>query len=122
MTALAASDIEVTIPPKDRNFAPSSLKCMALAVLTFGDGVKTYPAGGIPAPAIGQFGLKNELQRMIISQPANNGLTFRYDRENHKIMAMAANGTMGSIDGVMAEIPDGTVLPEISIDCIVVGE
>ena len=87
MADLAASDVSVSLPARDRQIARGD-KVISLADLTFGDGAKTYPTGGVPLPAIGNFGVKKAFQAMFIQQPSGNGYTYRFDQANHKIKIM----------------------------------
>ena len=85
MADLAASNITVAmIPGYDVDTAPDGrVGQIAYATLTFGNGVLTYPAGGIPMPAPGKFN-KNRLVpyrwvdfRKPIAATAN--VDYRYD-------------------------------------------
>jgi len=93
MTALASTDVWVTVNPRDRDIGHGALsKCMGVAVIRFGDGILTYPSGGIPLPHIGHFGLQREMGIGLIEQPPGDGYEYRYDRENHKIKIFTSAG------------------------------
>jgi hypothetical protein len=81
MAYLAATD--VTLAGK---FNKLGKKKMFEAALTFGDGALQYPAGGIPLPAIGRFGMYTAPD-MVISQPDISGIIWKYDKTNHKLKA-----------------------------------
>lgn len=96
MTALASSDISITLTSRDRNVYPTGSKLLTLATIAFGDGSLTYPAGGIPMPVIGMFGFKKELQFCSIQQPSANGFIYKYDKTNHKLKIFTQGLVMGS--------------------------
>lgn len=57
--------------------------------ITFGNGVLTYPALGIPMPDKGLLGFNFEILRAFIEQPAN-GYIYHFDRTNHKLRIFMA--------------------------------
>ena len=87
MTALAASNVTLTMASADRHIL-GKLK-MGTGTLAFGNRALTYPTGGIPMPTIGNFGFNKAVKGMNLSNPLNNGLSFRYDRTNHKLKCYA---------------------------------
>ncbi len=97
MSALASSDVTVTISAGDRNIAGgAAFKNVSMASITFGTGVLTYPTGGIPMPAIGSFGFHKEIQFVAIEQPPANGFVYKFDRSNHKLKIFTQGMTTGS--------------------------
>ena len=58
MTALAASDVTVTIT-QQRKVNGSPTRRHNGVTVVFGDGALTYPTGGVPMPAGGSFGMPN---------------------------------------------------------------
>jgi hypothetical protein len=85
MGAAAATDVTVTITPQGRNIAGVAVgKNFTLATIAFGDGAITYPAGGVPMPAIGTFGYHKIIDRIMLEQPSD-GFVYKYDRANRKI-------------------------------------
>lgn len=95
MTALASSDVSVSCTARNRDIVPAGPKQVNLVDITFGTGVLTYPTGGVPLPAIGQFGYKKAIEFCAIEQPAD-GYVYKYDRANHKMMILAQGMTTGS--------------------------
>lgn len=85
MGELASIDVTVTVNPGDRNMAGGAFKDFTLAAIAFGDGVKTYPANGVPLPAIGQFGLHKGIDFGLVSQNPDDGFIYKYDKTNHSI-------------------------------------
>lgn len=96
MADLIAADVTLSIPTQDRNFVRSPSKQVCLASITFGDGIDTYPAGGVPLPDKAQFGFKKAIEFVSIEQPPTNGFFYKYDRANHKIMIFHQGVTTGS--------------------------
>lgn len=93
MTALASTDVVVTMNARDRDMGHGALsKFMGIASLSFGDGALTYPTGGIPLPAIGRFGLQRQMDMGIIEQPPGDGYLYKYDRDNHKLLIYTSAG------------------------------
>lgn len=61
--------------------------------LAFGDGVKTYPAGGIPI-TIGNLGCPNVVESLHVVEQGTSGYYFQYDSTNKKlIMIQGASHT-----------------------------
>ncbi len=86
MTALASSDVTVTVAARDRDIGRGALaKNVSVAGVAFGDGSLTYPAGGVPMPGIGSFGFLREIKVGLIEQPPGDGFVYKYDQANHKI-------------------------------------
>lgn len=106
MTDIASSDVSVSLVPRDREVVTGT-KILSLAEITFGDGALTYPAGGVPLPGIGQFGLKREIQRLFIQQPHTDGRIYKFDPDNYKIKIMAA-GERGNAGATYAVVHAGT--------------
>jgi len=100
MADLASTDVTVTLNPQDKDFLAMG-KCISFPSIAFGDGALTYPAGGIPLPAMGNFGMKKEIKRMFIEQPAN-GNSYHYDHTNHKLRIFTA--TAAEAAGAIAAI------------------
>jgi len=83
MAYLAASDITVTLPLANIYY-PSGAPVQSFPTVAYGNGALQYPAGGIPMPAIEKFGMKKEITRVFIEQPAN-GFIYHFDRTNRKL-------------------------------------
>lgn len=85
MADLAASDITVTIVKARRVEGRPHNKCK----LAFGDGAKTYPAGGIPIN-IGAVGCPNIVESLVIYDKGTSGYQWTYDTVNKKLICMQA--------------------------------
>lgn len=97
MPALTADDVMVSLAPEDIDFT-QGLRKLNLVTITFGDGSKTYPSGGIPLPDKGRFGMNREIRFMHIALPAN-GYVYSYDRANHKLRIFYASHDLKFIQG-----------------------
>jgi hypothetical protein len=83
MADLTASDVSITLDPRDR-YILGKLK-MSQGSLDFGDGALTYPYGGVPMPAVGYFGMNKQVSMFDIVDASGVGYMFRYDQANRKI-------------------------------------
>lgn len=97
MGHLANTDVAVTINSRDREIAGAAAgRNMTLATLVFGDGSLTYATGGVPLPAIGTFGFRNEITMGLIQQPSANGFIYKYDASARKIKIFTQGVRTGS--------------------------
>jgi|SRR6266850_8015033 len=88
MVALVAGDITVTV--NERRIAGSNKKRRNRVTITYGDGAKTYPAGGIPLPAASGFGMTRQIDYVTLVDPmAGDGFVYKYDSVNNKIRIYA---------------------------------
>src|SRR5574341_900354 len=76
--------------------------------LTFGDGVKTYPSGGVPLPSIGNFGMIRDL-KMLKVYAGEAGIEWDYDKTNHTLRAYIQGFTVSAAGG--ATMDDYAVNP-----------
>lgn len=81
MSALVAGDVTYSI--KGQSVGNFSVKSV-VASLTFGDGAKTYPSGGVPL-TIGSLGLPVMVQSVDIFDQGTSGYVFSYDSTNGTI-------------------------------------
>ena len=107
MADIAASDVVYTIT--DQQKADSSYNKTAMTV-AFGDGVLTYPAGGIPLTK-GKMGCPNTITVGSITSPASsNGFVYKYDQANNKIRIYQGDYSE-SADGPLVELVAATATP-----------
>lgn len=118
---LVAADVAVILLPEDMDYSPQA-KTESLPDITFGagDGSLLYPALGIPMPDLSKFGMRKEIKRVQIEQPAN-GFIYHFDRANHKlrifqgapagaVAAPAFTGTEANLTGdPQAYTPAGSI-------------
>jgi len=113
MAAIASTDVTVTV--LERNIL-GKLR-MNECKIQFGDGALTYPAGGIPMPAIGAFGMNKEVKGLTWYDESNgDGFVYKYDKTNRAIriysqgVALDAAGTETLDDhAVTAGVGVGTI-------------
>ena len=85
MAALTAANVVVALNPEDIDRSPDGrIGIRTFPAVTFGNGVLTYPALGVPMPAIGYFGFNFAIKRTYIENPGN-GYIYSFDRANHKV-------------------------------------
>jgi len=86
MPPITSADVTVTVSAPDRDIGGGGVfKNITLASIAFGNGTLTYPTGGVPLPAIGNFGYKRELKFVGIQEPSANGFVYKYDDAAHTI-------------------------------------
>lgn len=86
MGNLAATDVTITLPSRDRDVGHGAvMKNVTLATVTFGDGSSAYPSGGVPLPAIGEFGFEREVQLCLPMVSAMDIYVYKYDATNNKL-------------------------------------
>ncbi len=97
MAHFANTDVTVTIASRDREIAGAAAgRNMTIATVAFGDGSLTYDTGGVPMPAIGLFGFRNEIKMGLIEQPPANGFIYKYDAANRTIKVFTQGIRTGS--------------------------
>lgn len=82
MTAIASTNVTVTITGRDR--VGKELK--VTGTIAFGNGSLTYPSGGVPLPAKAGYFRLNTINRMHLLGAADVGYLYKYDATNHKII------------------------------------
>jgi hypothetical protein len=85
MAAITAANVVVTLNPEDIDRSPDGrVGIRTFPTVQFGNGVLTYPALGVPMPAIGKFGFHFAIKRAYVENPGN-GYIYSFDRTNHKV-------------------------------------
>ena len=109
MTAIAASDITVTIVRRWINGG----KRYAEVSLAFGDAALTYPSGGVPLPVYSALGMIRNIEDLFLSDDgSDNGLLYKYDKANHKVLIYTQNIRTGST--AVADSSDGALIEDVS--------
>ena len=86
MGDLVSTDVTISVPVDKRDIGHGALqKNVTIADVTFGDGVLTYPAGGVPLPAKEKFGFSKTIDVGLIEDASASGYVHKYDRTNHRI-------------------------------------
>ncbi len=98
MVALAASDVTLTIEAETIQVKQKRNRVK----IVFGDGALTYPALGIPMPTFGEWGMRRNLDSVILSDSSDgDGFMYKYDQENNKIrMWQGDNNNASDAPGV----------------------
>jgi hypothetical protein len=107
MAALTAANVVVTLNSEDIDRSPDGrIGIRTFPTVAFGNGVLTYPALGVPMPALGKFGFLSAIKRAYFEQPAN-GFIYHFDRANHKIRIFngAGAGTIAVANHVNIAVP-----------------
>jgi hypothetical protein len=92
MVALVAADVTVTV--RERRIQPSLKKRRLALTLAFGDGAKTYPAGGVPMPDFKGLGFQRFLDTIDMTDDASaNGYLYKYDEANNKLRIYQGDNT-----------------------------
>ena len=105
MADLNAADVSYSILKEDSD---GNGRRVVVAALTFGDGVDTYPAGGVPLTK-GNLGLPNSVDRLLIFDKDTNGYDFSYDYANEKIVMIQTDAKSHTHDLLLkdAAVADG---------------
>ena len=125
MTALASTDVTVTVNSRDKDIGHGALsKFMGIATIAFGDGALTYPTGGVPLPAIGRFGLQRQVDIGLVEPPYGDGYVYKYDRTNHKIVMYQQKdpADTGGADIALPELGTGVTPAATTLKMLFVGE
>ena len=97
MTALADTDVTITVEKSNRVFKHHRNRCK----IVFGDGALTYPAGGVPLPAFGKWGMKRNLDYIALTDSNDAvGIIWKFDQDNKKLRGYVqgyAHATGGAV-------------------------
>ena len=110
MADLTAADVTAVQPA--RGYSIGNGYKQRIFDLTVGNGVLTYPTGGIPLPTLAALGFNKEI-RFATVMPPLNGYVYRYDRANHKLLMFYGN--YDAADGVLIEVPGASVAPASAV-------
>lgn len=85
MAALTANSVAYTVRGRGGQVNDSGSRVNDLRIV-FGDGVSTYPAGGIPLSNLSKCGFPNVVNSFLISEDASaDGYIYKYDVVNRKL-------------------------------------
>lgn len=90
MADLTAADVTVTI--NDQWIQEKKKYCEC--TVTFGDGSKTYPTGGVPMPTYEKWGMKRSLSVLMVVEANAGGYFWEYDVSVHKLRALRQGGNV----------------------------
>lgn len=93
MADIAATNVAVTVEHKE----VVGKKRRNRVKLVFGDDALTYPAGGVPLPAFGKFGMKRNLDFLnIFDTSSAKGHVWKYDTANKKVRCYVQGALVGA--------------------------
>ena len=117
MADLAKADVDVALTGEDRYFSLGPLT-LTLPVVSFGDGEKTYPTGGVPLPADapGVFGLNKGVK--LIPAVFVAGYMVAYDTDNNTLRIYQCRSSAGTF----LELTNAAAPPAMEIPLMVLGE
>lgn len=85
MADLTSSDVTVTVLEQGRRQSGDKVNLCSIA---FGDGVDTYPSGGVPLPSAASFGMSEVLKYLVVvDDDVDQGIVWKYDYTNKKLKA-----------------------------------
>lgn len=115
MVDLVAADITVTV--EDRNI--EGKKKRNRVKITFGDGAKTYPAGGVPIPVFGIFGMVRNLDYLtLFDNDDASGILWKYDTTNKKLRGYrqgVRTGSTAAADSVSGALIENMAAAETTL-------
>lgn len=89
MTALVAADVTVTVQDRWIEGPVKYSRCK----IEFGDEALTYPTGGVPLPTYASWGFKRNIDFLtLFDQNDASGYVWKYDLDNHKLLAFTSAG------------------------------
>ncbi len=94
MANIAAGDVTYTVTKQS---LLEDGRRMNVVTLAFGDGVLTYPAGGIPI-TIGKLGCPTAVDSLSVIDRSTSGYTFTYDLTNSKLLVFQSAGSAHTHD------------------------
>ena len=107
MVDIAASDVTVTVEKELRVEKQRNNRCK----VQFGDGALTYPTGGVPMPAFGQFAMRRNLDYLVVTDGgAGQGIHWKYDQTNNKLRGWQYDYDAVA-DGAAIELAGGVAAP-----------
>lgn len=83
MGAIVAGDLTLTVNNRDR--VRVNQKSMVMAHVAFTTSTQTYPATGVPLPAVGAFGMKKAIDFVNVMSNPGDGYVVKYDKVNHSL-------------------------------------
>jgi hypothetical protein len=104
---LVAADVTYTILDKDKAESGDQLNVVQMV---FGDGVDTYPSGGVPLTK-GNMGCPTRIKSLSwVDDASANGFVYKYDYTNEKIRIYQGDNDNAS-DAALIELVAATATP-----------
>lgn len=109
MANIAATDITLTLLTQRRSEDGRRVNVFTMA---FGDGVLTYPAGGVPITKA-KLGCPNVIEQLTVFDKGTSGYAWTYDRANEKLVAIQAPAQTHAHD--LLVLGGGTIVADSTI-------
>lgn len=107
MADIASTDVTYTLV--DQRIQDSGLRHRQFKI-EFGDGVLTYPAGGVPLDN-DKLGVPNDNVSLILYDSEDgDGFLYKYDRDDNKIRIYQGDNNNAS-DSALIELTSGVATP-----------
>jgi len=117
MAAIAASDVTLSLDEELRQTNQKRNR----ATVTFGDGALTYPSGGVPLPAIGNFGMVEAMNGVVFLEPnAANGFVYKYDISAHTVRIYQGDNN-NAADAPLIELTTAATPAATTLVCEAIG-
>ena len=118
MAAISSSDVSYSMD--QRNGVVSDKDIRYNGSISFGDGVLTYPTGGIPLD-IGKLGFRNKLDNLVlVDDSSGDGYVYKFDKTNNKIVIYEGEYTAVA-DGPLVEIANTDTPAATTLQVIAYG-
>ena len=118
MTALASTDVTVTVAPQARHVVEK--KRRTLLKIQFGNGALTYSTGGVPMPAFGVFGMKRNLDGLLFYDTTGSLYYPSYDSTNNKIKLLQGDNP-NAAQAPFVEVANATAIAAQTLYAEAVG-
>jgi len=110
MANILAADVTHTVLKQGHNNESRRVNVVSLA---FGDGVLTYPTGGVPLTKA-KMGLATHIESLSFMDEGNaNGFVYKYDRANEKIRIYQGDNN-NAADAALIELVADTATPALA--------
>lgn len=116
MADIASSDVTIAILKNRMAKGSPGAVQRNLVSISFGNATLTYPDGGVPVPTYPSFGMRRELQYLILVQAGLTGVFWVWDYTNKKLRGFISGSVIaaagaGTIDDYAL---DGTAEPYVA--------
>lgn len=92
MVALTSSDVTVSVLEQEKEEKQRRNRVQ----ISFGNASKTYPSGGVPMPDREYFGMRRNLDTLIVNDISDSdGVLWKYDNTNKKLRGYRIGATVG---------------------------
>lgn len=114
MADIASSDLTITIVKNRMVKGSPGALTRNVVKIAFGNGTLTYPSGGVPIPTFPSFGMRREIEFLILIDSGNaSGILWKWDFVNKKLRGYIPGAVIEAAgSGTLDDYPlDGTADP-----------